>query len=66
MNKDQVEGRRKEVVGKVKQVAGKIVGNKEMEAKGKVKNQVGKAQAAFGDVKSDIKAVGKRIHSGSR
>lgn len=55
MNKDQVEGRRKEVAGKIKQVAGKIIGNKEMEAKGKVKKDLGKAQAGFGDVKSDIK-----------
>lgn len=55
MNKDQVEGRRKEVAGKIKQVAGKIIGDKEMEAKGKVKKDLGKAQAGFGDVKSDIK-----------
>ena len=55
MNKDQVDGRRKEVAGKIKEVAGKIVGDKEMEAKGKVKSKLGKAQAAFGDVKSDLK-----------
>ncbi len=55
MNKDQVEGRKKGLVGKIKEVAGKIVGNKEMEAKGKVKKAVGKAQAKFGDVKADVK-----------
>ena len=55
MNKDQVEGRRKEVAGKIKEVTGKIIGNKEMETKGKVKNKLGKAQAGFGDVKRDIK-----------
>lgn len=55
MNKDQVEGREKEVAGKIKEVAGKIIGNKEMEAKGKVKNELGKAQAGYGDVKRDVK-----------
>ena len=55
MNKDQVEGRKKEVTGKIKEVAGKIIGDKEMEAKGKVKKQLGKAQAGYGDVKSDVK-----------
>ena len=55
MNKDQVEGRKKEVTGKMKEVAGKIIGDKEMEVKGKVKNQLGKAQAGYGDVKSDVK-----------
>ena len=55
MNKDQVEGRKKEVTGKIKEVAGKIIGDKEMEVKGKVKNQLGKAQAGYGDVKNDVK-----------
>lgn len=55
MNKDQVEGRRKEVAGKIKQVAGKIVGDKEMEVKGTAKSKIGKAQASYGDVKHDIK-----------
>ena len=55
MNKDQVKGREKEVAGKIKEVAGKIVGNKKMEAKGNVKKNLGKAQASFGDAKSDIK-----------
>lgn len=55
MNKDQVDGRKKEITGKIKEVAGNILGNKEMEAKGHVKKQVGKAQAAFGDVKADVK-----------
>ena len=55
MNKDQIKGREKEVAGKIKEVAGKIIGNKEMEAKGEIKKNLGKAQASYGDVKSDIK-----------
>ena len=47
MNKDQIDGRSKAVEGKVKEVAGKLVGNKELEAKGKAKKIIGKAQAAW-------------------
>ena len=55
MNKDQVEGREKEVAGKIKEVAGKLLGNKEMQVKGQVKTQLGKAQASYGDLKSNVK-----------
>jgi uncharacterized protein YjbJ (UPF0337 family) len=55
MNKDQVKGRIKEAEGKIKEVAGKLVGNEELEAKGKVQKILGEAQAAFGDVKQEVK-----------
>ncbi|WP_027192699.1 CsbD family protein [Fundidesulfovibrio putealis] len=55
MDKDQVKGRAKEVSGKVKEVAGKVVGDKKLEAKGNIEKNVGKAQAAYGDVKSEVK-----------
>jgi uncharacterized protein YjbJ (UPF0337 family) len=59
-NKDQVEGRVKEVKGTIKEVAGRMVGNESLEAKGKVQKVVGKAQAKFDDVKQDMKDVKKR------
>ncbi len=55
MNKDQVKGRVKEAKGKVKEVTGRVLGDKTMENKGKLENVTGKAQAAYGDVKEDIK-----------
>jgi uncharacterized protein YjbJ (UPF0337 family) len=55
MNRDQVKGRVNQAEGKVKEVAGKVVGNESLEAKGKIQNVVGKAQAKFGDVKQDVK-----------
>ena len=55
MNKDQTQGRVKEVEGKVKQVAGKLLGNETLEQKGKVEKARGKAQAKYGDAKDDIK-----------
>jgi uncharacterized protein YjbJ (UPF0337 family) len=55
MNKDQVKGRVKEAKGKIREVAGKLVGNKTIEAKGKVQKILGEAQADFGDVKQEVK-----------
>ena len=54
-NKDQVKGRVKESEGSIKEVAGKLVGNETLEAKGKVQKTLGQAQAKFGDVKQDMK-----------
>jgi uncharacterized protein YjbJ (UPF0337 family) len=55
MNKDQVKGRVDEAEGKVKEMAGKLVGNEKLEAKGRIQQVVGKAQAKFGDVKKAVK-----------
>ena len=56
MNKDQKAGRIKEVKGTVKEVAGRITGDKTLENKGKVQNAVGETQSAFGDAKADSAA----------
>jgi uncharacterized protein YjbJ (UPF0337 family) len=55
INKDQVDGRVKEAAGKVQEVAGKVVGNPGQELKGKVKKNVGAAQAELGDAKERVK-----------
>ncbi|MDP1722881.1 MAG: CsbD family protein [Candidatus Gottesmanbacteria bacterium] len=55
MNKDQVNGRIKEVIGKVKEVAGKITDDKDLEVKGNIQKNIGKAQADFGDLKNNLK-----------
>lgn len=60
MNKDQAKGAIKSATGKLQTEAGKLTGNKEMEAKG-LKNQiVGKTQKGVGDVKEAIKDATKR------
>ena len=59
MNKDQFKGRVKESEGKIKEVAGKIVGNERLEAKGKVQQNLGAAQAKYGDVKRDLRDLKK-------
>lgn len=55
MNKDQVNGRIKEVIGNVKEVAGKFTDNKDLEVKGNIQKNIGKAQAEFGDLKNNLK-----------
>ncbi len=61
MNKHQVEGRVDQAKGKVKEVAGKAVGNKSLEVEGKVDKAVGKTQATLGDAKEKVKDA--RDHS---
>lgn len=55
MNKDQVEGRVEQSKGKIKEVTGNIIGDKQMEIQGNIQKNVGKAQAGFGDLKEEIK-----------
>ncbi|OOC51164.1 MULTISPECIES: CsbD family protein [Thioalkalivibrio] len=55
MNKDQIKGRVEEAKGQAKQTAGKVVGNKELEVKGRAQKAGGKLQAGYGDLKKDIK-----------
>lgn len=55
MNKDQAKGRIEEAKGKVKEVTGKLVGNDELEVKGKIQKSGGQVQAAYGDLKKDVK-----------
>lgn len=55
MNKTQVKGRKNQAIGKVKEVAGKVTGNKTMEYKGKAEKLGGKTQAGYGDLKQEAK-----------
>jgi uncharacterized protein YjbJ (UPF0337 family) len=55
MNIDQVKARIKAATGKAKEVTGKVVGNKDMEQKGKAQKSEGKTQTALSDIKQDIK-----------
>lgn len=60
MNKNQVKGAAKDVVGKIQEEAGKLVGSKEQQVKGLSKQISGKAQKAVGDVEQSIDDANKR------
>ena len=55
INKDQVEGRAKELGGKVQEEFGKLTGNKTQQAKGLVNQVAGKGQANVGDLTEKVK-----------
>jgi uncharacterized protein YjbJ (UPF0337 family) len=54
-NKDQVKGKTNEAKGKIKEVAGNLVGNEKLEEKGRIQKNLGKAQAKYGDIKDAVK-----------
>jgi uncharacterized protein YjbJ (UPF0337 family) len=53
---DNAEGKMHQVKGKIKEIAGKVIMNPDLEAEGKDENLDGKAQEKIGDIK---KVVGK-------
>ena len=55
LNKNQVQGTVKDLTGQVQEQVGKLVGNKEQEAKGLHKQVTGKAEKRLGDVKEVVK-----------
>jgi len=59
MNKNQIKGRADEAKGKIKEVTGKVTGDKSMEYKGKAEKHGGKTEAAYGDLKRDVKKATK-------
>lgn len=61
MNKDQVKGTVKEIVGKMQQEAGKLTGSKKQQVKGLGKRISGKAQKFYGNAKETIKDATKHI-----
>ena len=60
MNKHQVEGRVDEAKGKVKEVAGRVVGNESLEAEGMADQVKGTTQAGYGDAKEGAKDAAKK------
>ena len=54
VDKNEIEGGAKELGGKVKEAAGHAVGNRDMEAEGKVDQVEGKTQKNYGKVKDAV------------
>lgn len=60
MNKNQVKGKAKEILGEIQEHAGRLVGNKTQEAKGHAKELEGKIQKKAGDVQAAIEEANKK------
>jgi uncharacterized protein YjbJ (UPF0337 family) len=54
INKDQVAGRAKEIVGATKETIGKAVGNDKLANKGQAEKVTGIVQATVGDIKKEV------------
>lgn len=55
MNKDQVRGRIEEAKGKVRELAGRIAGDRTLEEKGRIGKTLGSVRARYGDLKDGLK-----------
>ena len=59
MNKDQIEGKLKNIGGKIQEEVGDLIDSPEQEAKGQRNQAEGKVQEKVGDVKEAVKIVTK-------
>ena len=55
VDKNEIKGGAKEVGGKIKEAAGRAVGNERLEAEGEVDQVEGKTQKNYGKVKDAVK-----------
>lgn len=51
MDKDRIEGAKKQVVGSVKEALGKVTGSEKLEAEGTAEKAGGKVQGKVGEAK---------------
>jgi len=58
MNENQLEGKVKQTRGRMKEVAGNILGDKTMETKGRIRDVTGKIQEVYGDLQKDLEKGG--------
>ena len=60
MNKDRVEGAAKTAAGRMKETAGKVMGDQKLIAEGKVEKTAGKLQNAAGGLQDAVKKAGQK------
>jgi uncharacterized protein YjbJ (UPF0337 family) len=59
--KDKVTGAANQVGGKIKEGVGKVIGNEQMQAEGKIQQVKGQAQQKVGEAKSAIKDAAESV-----
>jgi len=60
MDKDRIEGLGHQAKGAVKEAAGKLTGDKKLQAEGFIEKNAGKAQNAVGGAKDAVKNAAKK------
>jgi uncharacterized protein YjbJ (UPF0337 family) len=61
VDKDRIEGAGKQVKGAIKDAAGKLTGDRKLEAEGKADKMVGKVQVEVGKAKDAVRDAVKKI-----
>jgi uncharacterized protein YjbJ (UPF0337 family) len=56
-NKDEIEGKGKQIKGAIKDKAGKLVNDRDLEAEGNAERQEGKVQELVGEVRRNAGAA---------
>lgn len=59
MDKDRAEGAGKQVKGSIKDAAGKLTGDKRLQAEGKLEKAEGKVQREVGKAKDNVRDAAK-------
>lgn len=59
MDKDRIDGAGKQVKGALKDAAGKVIGDRKMQAEGKAEKVVGKVQSEVGKAKDAVRGAAK-------
>jgi len=59
MDKDRIEGAAHQAKGAIKEAAGKVLGDKKLEAEGAAEKAAGKVQNAVGGVKDTVRDATK-------
>jgi uncharacterized protein YjbJ (UPF0337 family) len=57
MDKDRIQGSAVQVKGKIKEVAGKVVGDSKLESEGKANQVEGKIQNTIGGIKDTLRGT---------
>lgn len=63
MDRDRVDGAAKNIGGKAKEAAGKIVGDEKLKAEGRADQMTGKIQNAVGGAKDAMRDADKKQRS---
>jgi uncharacterized protein YjbJ (UPF0337 family) len=59
INKYQVKGRVAQAKGSIKEVTGRLVGNKTLQSKGNLQKNLGRVQAKLGDIQEQVQGIFK-------
>jgi uncharacterized protein YjbJ (UPF0337 family) len=61
MDKDELKGKAKQAKGSIKEKAGELIGNPDLEAEGTIDRATGKVQEGFGAAKRKVREAADEV-----